>query len=147
MRLTDHSTPPYSAHRPTASASFGRVVRTQPLALSAEKAPAPASTASAPHDAVALHSLARAIRARRLGDALAAAMHTVVRALRVAAGNWERAEQRRATVRALRELDDRTLRDLGVHRSELTSVAYDLERNEPTARLRAGSAANALRLF
>ena len=39
--------------------------------------------------------------------------------------DWQRQDEAAATARALRGLDDRMLRDLGIHRSELPSLAHD----------------------
>jgi uncharacterized protein YjiS (DUF1127 family) len=36
--------------------------------------------------------------------------------------NWR---ARKATIRILQSLDDRTLKDIGVHPSEITSLVYD----------------------
>ena len=39
---------------------------------------------------------------------------------------WRRQRTHRATVATLRSLDDRTLRDLGLHRSEIGGVAAEI---------------------
>lgn len=51
---------------------------------------------------------------------------------RIIARTWERLwdwQARRATVSILHALDDRTLRDIGISRSEITSLVYG-ERSE-----------------
>ena len=40
--------------------------------------------------------------------------------------NWQRARQTRVTVQALGELDERLLHDIGLHHSELLSVAAEI---------------------
>ena len=49
--------------------------------------------------------------------------------------------------RALRDLDARTLRDLGFDRSEILSVALDFGRDRSNSRVRYAGAENNLRLF
>ena len=48
------------------------------------------------------------------------------RPLAAALAAWHRQRLERATVRTLRTLDDRTLRDLGFHRSEIGGLAAEL---------------------
>jgi uncharacterized protein YjiS (DUF1127 family) len=50
----------------------------------------------------------------------------IVRLLERALAAWQRERMDRATFASLRALDDRTLRDLGFHRSELRSVAREV---------------------
>jgi len=40
---------------------------------------------------------------------------------------WHRQRTHRATVATLRSLDDRTLRDLGLHRSEIGGLAAEID--------------------
>jgi len=57
-------------------------------------------------------------------------------ALRGALAKWRAARIARATRAALGQLDDRTLNDLGLHRSELGSVAAELARETDASRRR-----------
>jgi uncharacterized protein YjiS (DUF1127 family) len=129
--------------------SFGRIAaqrpaRPSPILLSTvrrapDAAPAPLS--------LHLESAARAHRARRAGELVTAAWHGAAAAARRFLDAWQRRRDRRATYLALRGLDDRTLHDLGFGRSEILSVAMDLDRDDETRRLRTMRAAHALRLF
>ena len=49
---------------------------------------------------------------------------------------WRRQRLHRATVEALGALDDRTLHDLGVHRSEIGGVAAEIAGSAETTYLR-----------
>lgn len=50
---------------------------------------------------------------------------------------WRRQRAARATYGALRELDDRVLHDLGIERSELTSVAAEVAGQAARTRVQA----------
>ena len=49
---------------------------------------------------------------------------------------WHRQRTHRATVATLQGLDDRTLRDLGLHRAEIAGVAAELGGDAETTYLR-----------
>ena len=122
----------YSVLEHAATESFGRIARVI--------APAPRTTARTSANepeirpgaagfkltAHALHAAARVQRSRWASDLLARAL----RAVRERVSAWRnRSQQRalaRATYRALSELDERTLRDLGLSRSELAWTASDI---------------------
>ena len=55
-----------------------------------------------------------------------AALAVLVDRMRAMAERWERRRHARAAASVLRQLDGRTLRDIGFHRSEIESVAAEL---------------------
>jgi uncharacterized protein YjiS (DUF1127 family) len=57
---------------------------------------------------------------------IAAVFAALAASTRRAIAAWRRARDERATVHALRHLDSRTLRDLGLDASEIGSVAAEL---------------------
>jgi uncharacterized protein YjiS (DUF1127 family) len=61
-------------------------------------------------------------------------VHAVVAALRSTAAAWQRIRRRRAMLRELESLDDRMLRDIGVHRSEVSSLVAELVGAAPATR-------------
>jgi uncharacterized protein YjiS (DUF1127 family) len=54
-----------------------------------------------------------------------------------ALAGWQRARQARATVQSLDALDERLLHDIGLHRSELLSVAAEVHGQAERERLHA----------
>ena len=74
--------------------------------------------------AVALRALERLLPLRRL-LALGAALKA----------DWRRMQHARTCQRALHELDDATLRDLGLHRSEIGSLGAELAGAATTTRV------------
>ena len=129
--------------------SFGRIAAQRPAPSSAILLSGVRPTAGngAALLAQPLESAARQHRGRLVGEALIAAWQRVAAGARAAVATWQRRRERRATYLALRGLDDRTLHDLGFSRSEILSVALDIERDDETRRLRTTRAANAFRLF
>ena len=67
-------------------------------------------------------------------SALQRFVHAVVRALRGTAAAWQRSRRRRAMQRELESLDDHMLRDIGVHRSEVSSLVSELIGAAPATR-------------
>jgi hypothetical protein len=146
---------PYQyGERVAAADSFGRVARSAPVSV---LNPAPVggidagmvrlAPSAAVRSSFELHAAARSERSRQVGE-------LIVRALRWLNGNLERYLERRrqralerATFRALMALDNRTLRDLGMVRSELMSIAREIGRDSELGPLRAARVANGLRLF
>lgn len=57
--------------------------------------------------------------------ATAAALQALTERLRCAARAWRERQQARDALRSLAALDDRALRDLGLARSEILSIAHD----------------------
>ena len=61
-------------------------------------------------------------------------VHAVVAALRSTAAAWQRCRRRRAMQRELESLDNRMLRDIGIHRSEVSSLVAELTGDAPATR-------------
>ena len=61
-------------------------------------------------------------------------VHGLVAALRSTAAAWQRIRRRRAMLRELESLDDHMLRDIGVHRSEVSSLVAELIGAAPATR-------------
>ena len=61
-------------------------------------------------------------------------VHAVVAALRSTAAAWQRFRRRRAMLRELETLDDHMLRDIGIHRSEVSSLVSELIGAAPATR-------------
>jgi uncharacterized protein YjiS (DUF1127 family) len=98
---------------------------------------------TAPHDlldSVDLYRRARANRSYQLAEIVKAMLQAVGDSMRGIVAAWQRQQQARATYRALRMLDPRTLRDLGFHRSELMSVAAEVAGCANSTRVRLGRA-------
>lgn len=151
MRITHYQSGEAPRPRVAAAAreSFGRIAtqrpaRSSPMLLSAVRSEAATGPALPSQH---LEAAARAHRTRLVGDVLVAMWHGVTASARAVIAAWQRHREQRATYLALRVLDDRTLHDLGFGRSEILSVAMDIERDDETRRLRTTRAAHALRLF
>jgi uncharacterized protein YjiS (DUF1127 family) len=84
----------------------------------------------------ALHQEVRKRRARALGTFIASAARACVALLGDALARYRRHREARRTYDALRQLDDRMLRDLGLDRSEMTSIAAEVSGQAEYARIR-----------
>lgn len=89
---------------------------------------------------VALHARARAHRSRELARIIAAAWRAAGALAGQAIANWRRAGEARATRRMLSGLGDHTLRDLGLHRSEILSLAAEVHGTVASTRVYRGRA-------
>ena len=96
-----------------------------------------AGTAGRSGDAFSLALQASAERHARLSDALAALFRSLAASGRRAIASWQRAREARATYRALSRLDARMLRDLGIERSEMASVAAEIAGESERTRIQA----------
>jgi uncharacterized protein YjiS (DUF1127 family) len=84
-----------------------------------------------------LHQAARAHRSLILGDIIVAAIQAAGAIARRAHARHRQRRQARAIYDALHQLDNRTLRDLGFDRSEITSVAAEVTGETECTRVRA----------
>jgi uncharacterized protein YjiS (DUF1127 family) len=128
------STEPKYAVRAVAAAGVGRIGRQYAALAAGVRASESANEAvfaeqapvrSPGPDAFRLHAMARADRARRAVDLAAAVWHFLAVRLRQRLANYRQGRQAHATYRALSRLDARTLRDIGLDRSEIRSVAAE----------------------
>ncbi len=81
---------------------------------------------TAPHsvlDGIELQHQARGHRARSVSKIVASALGALAAGMRQLYTSWQRQQRVSATFRALSALDTRTLRDLGIDRSEILSLA------------------------
>jgi uncharacterized protein YjiS (DUF1127 family) len=114
------------------AASFGRIARSWPVAT-------PGIVAAAAQPSTAGSTVTLPVGVRRFAGSLrrhgglATAAHVGAALLAGAAASarqyakqWSQRHQRRLTERELRGLDASTLRDLGVHQSEITSLACEV---------------------
>ena len=76
--------------------------------------------------AVPLHAAARMQRVRAIGQAIAGAARAIASKLQRLVADYRRHNLEWATGRALAELDARALRDIGLDRSEIRSIAREL---------------------
>ena len=84
-----------------------------------------------------LEAAARAERSRLVGDIAAPIWRAVAQRVRHLLKQAQQRRDARATYLALRGLDARTLHDIGLHRSEIMSVALELSGAFETTRVQA----------
>ena len=110
-------------------------------------APADAQVTPQGPDAYRLTIEARTARSASLAAILATLIAAVTSAVHRLHASWSTARSARATYRALRELDARTLHDLGLDRSEMRSVAAEIAGESDRTRVQALRTLRALSLF
>jgi uncharacterized protein YjiS (DUF1127 family) len=81
-------------------------------------------------------STVRAFRSPALGPIVIAAMREANAIARQAFARYRKRRQMKASYAALRRLDDRTLRDLGFHRSEIMPVTAEIAGEAEYTRMR-----------
>lgn len=86
---------------------------------------------------IEFHRRARTLRSTHIRDVVAATFKSAADLLRRTVEQWRLQRKARATFVALRGLDSRMLHDLGIHRSEILSVAAELARGVDSTRMRA----------
>ena len=86
-----------------------------------------------------LYHDARAYRSFTLGEIIVALMQAVAAIARQALARYAQHQRARSMYDALRQLDDRTLRDLGFDRSEIRSVVAELAGKAECTRMRTTS--------
>lgn len=84
-----------------------------------------------------LHEAARSRRSQVLGGMIAARATQMLALVRDAAARWAQLRETWASDAALTALDDHTLRDLGLHRSEIASITAEVSGRAERARARA----------
>jgi uncharacterized protein YjiS (DUF1127 family) len=84
-----------------------------------------------------LYHIARAHRSFTLGEIIVAAFQAIGATARRAYARHRQRRQARAIYDALRQLDDRTLHDIGFDRSEIRSVAAEVAGEAESTRVRA----------
>ena len=91
---------------------------------------------SAPPTSFELYHAARAHCSFTLGEIIVALMQALAAFARQSLARHRQRRRARSTYDALRQLDDRTLRDLGFDRSEIRSVAAEITREVERTRVR-----------
>lgn len=107
---------------PALPAGFGRIARSYPAAMPSAAHPPAAAAATSRRAAQSLRRQGLAASLAHIGAVLLA---RAAKAARQSARRWAQQTQRRATERALQALDARTLRDLGLGDSEISSIAAE----------------------
>jgi uncharacterized protein YjiS (DUF1127 family) len=85
--------------------------------------------------ATEMHQTARAYRSYAFGEITVAVVTTMVDGILEMLARWQQYRQARQIRRALAELDDRTLHDLGLYRGEIGSVAAELSGHAERTRM------------
>jgi len=82
-----------------------------------------------------MQQVARAYRSYKFGEITAAVVTAMVDGILDMLARWQQYRQAREITRALGELDDRTLHDLGLYRGEIGSVAAEMTGSAERSRM------------
>lgn len=127
----------------TPTASFGRIARINSASnrladvgrSSANDADIRSGSSYGPTNdlkGISLHAVARKQRSRAIGDLIVAMSQALSTWIRSALVEMGKRREERATYIALAGLDARTLRDIGIDRGDIRSVAHGLAYGDPT---------------
>lgn len=140
MRYANHSQ--YLLGDTVPAASFGRIARTSSassrlagvVTVSANEADIHSAASRDLEDlnGLALHAEARKQQSRAIGALILAMTQALSASIRRALRDLRKRRDYRATYRALAGLDARTLKDIGIDRGDIRSVAHGLTYGDPT---------------
>jgi len=122
----------------TEAARYGVITSGHPSRERAEPTDSPLPVSYRAYHAARRH------RGFVIGRSVAAAVRSLARIARWARERYRQRQQARLTYDALRELDDRTLHDLGLDRSEITSIAAEVSAETESSRVRAQLSSHAV---
>jgi uncharacterized protein YjiS (DUF1127 family) len=141
MRYASHSQ--YLLGDTTPAASFGRIARTSStssrlagvVTVSANEADIRTVAPRDPAEdlnGIALHAAARKQQSRAVAALIVAVSQALSASIRRVLLEMRKRREEQVTYRALAELDARTLKDIGIDRGEIRSVAHGLAYGDTT---------------
>lgn len=125
----------------TPAASIGRIARISAApsrlagvdTVSANEADIHTASYGPEHlNGMALHAAARKQQARAIGSLIVTMTEALSASIRRALADMRKRRDEQSTYRALAALDARTLKDIGIDRNDIRSVAHGLAYGDPT---------------